>query len=213
VDVMQRRRELMGMQTGGLPGAYRRVEYLESTGTQYFWTDVNIQDGLTVDSVQMRPDIVQDSYLFGGIVSYNGNTYTSCFNGTYRYSVQGSYPKSYYNAGGVFAPNVKLNLVTTHKNGIITVYVDGSLIKNTTTGTSIIDSNEKCVCFGGRRSDGTVFELYSGRVYSLKVSKDNTLLSNFVPCVRKSDNKPGMYDTVSHTFYTNAGTGEFIVPN
>ena len=34
---------------------------------------------------------------------------------------------------------------------------------------------------------------------------------SFVPALRNSDNKPGMYDTVTGTFYTNAGSGEFSV--
>lgn len=34
---------------------------------------------------------------------------------------------------------------------------------------------------------------------------------NFIPCYRKSDMKPGMYDTVTGTFYTNQGSGEFIL--
>lgn len=35
-----------------------------------------------------------------------------------------------------------------------------------------------------------------------------------IPCYRKSDNKPGMFDLVSRQFLTNSGTGEFTVgPN
>ena len=34
---------------------------------------------------------------------------------------------------------------------------------------------------------------------------------SFVPALRNSDNKPGMYDTVTGTFYTNAGSREISV--
>ena len=41
----------------------------------------------------------------------------------------------------------------------------------------------------------------------------------FVPCIRKSDNKPGLYDLcgsicplTGNSFYINAGTGEFVTP-
>lgn len=33
---------------------------------------------------------------------------------------------------------------------------------------------------------------------------------NLIPCYRIVDNEIGMYDLVSNTFYTNAGTGTFI---
>ena len=30
-----------------------------------------------------------------------------------------------------------------------------------------------------------------------------------VPCIRNSDNKPGLYDKVNKVFYVNKGSGEF----
>lgn len=50
--------------------------------------------------------------------------------------------------------------------------------------------------------------------YSFKIWKGDTLLREFVPCYRKSDNVIGMYDIVEGTFYTNCGTGQFLAgPN
>jgi hypothetical protein len=34
---------------------------------------------------------------------------------------------------------------------------------------------------------------------------------HLIPCYRKADNVAGMYDLFSGEFYTNAGTGEFII--
>lgn len=39
-----------------------------------------------------------------------------------------------------------------------------------------------------------------------------TEICDLVACIRKSDNKPGMYDKVSQIFLTNQGAGEFTVP-
>ena len=44
-----------------------------------------------------------------------------------------------------------------------------------------------------------------------KIYDNNTLVRNFVPCYRKADNVAGLYDLVNGVFYTNAGTGTFIV--
>ena len=47
------------------------------------------------------------------------------------------------------------------------------------------------------------------RMYSFVLSMSNTKVLDLIPCYRKSDGEIGMYDTVSKTFYTNAGTGTF----
>lgn len=36
------------------------------------------------------------------------------------------------------------------------------------------------------------------------------LVREFIPALRVSDSKPGLYDTVNSVFYTNAGSGEFL---
>ena len=48
---------------------------------------------------------------------------------------------------------------------------------------------------------------------SLKMYSGDTLLFDGIPCYRISDNKTGMYDVVSQTFFTNNGTGEFVIGN
>ena len=52
------------------------------------------------------------------------------------------------------------------------------------------------------------------RAYHFKVWESGTPVRDLVPAVRKSDSVAGMYDHVSKQFFTNQGTGEFIVgPN
>lgn len=47
------------------------------------------------------------------------------------------------------------------------------------------------------------------RIYSLQIIENGSLVRDFVPCYRKADNEIGMFDLVSNTFFTNAGTGTF----
>ena len=47
-------------------------------------------------------------------------------------------------------------------------------------------------------------------MYYTKILDNGTLVRDFVPVIRKSDNKPGMWDKVTRTFYTNSGTDEFL---
>ena len=57
----------------------------------------------------------------------------------------------------------------------------------------------------GLGSYGTI----SGRVYSVKISNNTNIVRDMVPVRRDSDGTVGMYDTVSNTFFTNAGSGSF----
>jgi hypothetical protein len=48
----------------------------------------------------------------------------------------------------------------------------------------------------------------SGKWYSVQIGRGSTLQRDFIPA-KNSDNVVGMYDTVSKTFFTNAGSGTF----
>ena len=190
-----------------LPAEYQEVEYLEATGSQAFFTDVPIQDNLTVDSVQTFNG--GDTYLFGG---YNGKGLQACFNGYFQNKLQSSY-SGYYFWGNVNSNNQTIyHVVLTQKNGEQIGVLNGSqVLSDTRTTTGDSSAGEYAVMFGQRNSSGRINEWYRGKVYSCKVSKGNELLANYVPCYRKSDNKPGMYDMVLHKFYVNELTGEFLV--
>lgn len=47
------------------------------------------------------------------------------------------------------------------------------------------------------------------KLFSCTVYVGSETFSELIPCVRRADNKPGMWDTVSKQFFANAGTGEF----
>ena len=51
----------------------------------------------------------------------------------------------------------------------------------------------------------------SAKIYSLQVYDNDTLVRDFVPVYRVSDKVAGLYDKLNDKFYTNSGTGTFIV--
>ena len=65
---------------------------------------------------------------------------------------------------------------------------------------------------------GASSETANVRVYNVKFTNNADTLNgtvgkidgDFYPVIRKSDNKPGMYDKISKHFFVNQGTGEFI---
>ena len=52
-----------------------------------------------------------------------------------------------------------------------------------------------------------------GDVYSCKIYDGYTIVRDFVPAIRTSDNKVGFYDFANSKFYTNNGSGDFTTPN
>ena len=58
--------------------------------------------------------------------------------------------------------------------------------------------------------NGTYYYRITGNVYNCKIYDNDTLVRDFVPARRNSDSVLGMYDTVTQTFYTNAGSGSFV---
>ena len=49
------------------------------------------------------------------------------------------------------------------------------------------------------------------KCWNIKMYDNGELIRNLIPCYSKSDKVVGMYDIVNDVFYTNAGTGAFIV--
>ena len=43
------------------------------------------------------------------------------------------------------------------------------------------------------------------------MSLNDVLVREFIPCYRKADSVAGLYDLANNTFYTNAGSGVFVV--
>ena len=59
----------------------------------------------------------------------------------------------------------------------------------------------------GRISHTGAFQSRPNQTYYFKFWRGGKLIGDFIPCYRKSDSEPGMYDFVTNTFFTNAGTG------
>lgn len=45
------------------------------------------------------------------------------------------------------------------------------------------------------------------KMYRCRIYDGDTTVRDFVPVLRRSDNKPGMYDTINKIFYVNAASG------
>ena len=222
------RRRLMFSEGGGgglLPKEYQQVEYLQNTGTQYINTGVSYN---TTNGTRVVADILAiqtysgaaNCYTFFGSGTASGSTPTSTtvlqlrgFNNVQNTVAFGSSQQCVTTAS-VFTPNVFFNLDSTMKVGNNSIKIDGITKAQTTMIDYGAGSTLNYYLFAYNLNNsphyGTPTGTISIKIKIFSIYEGDTLVRNFIPCYRKSDGVAGMYDTVSKTFFTNAGTGEFI---
>ncbi|MGN0974402.1 MAG: hypothetical protein ACI4OL_00255 [Gemmiger sp.] len=94
----------------------------------------------------------------------------------------------------------------TIRNGSFSV--DDSLIWQSTS--ALFDNAVQVYAFAINDGSETAVNLAKGmRLYHLKLLQGEDVMRDFWPALRIADKKPGLYDTVTKQFFTNAGTGEF----
>ena len=196
-----------------LPKEYQRIEYLEATGKQYIYTNIPIQSPFTIDADFMYTSNTGDQCLIcAGYNQDNRNIRIGAF-GLYGQNLQ-NYYSGYWYAGTIY-PNLRYKMRAQLEEGLqITtnsgIEINRATRRHNSTDIPIDKTRGNFGIFCMYRNQAPVYYCYV-KLYSMKLyGETDSIVGNFIPCYRKSDNKPGMYDTVSQTFFTNQGTGEFI---
>ena len=178
---------------------YTRIQYLESTGTQWIDSGVTLSNKLAVETV-FQTTSVDGQTLFGDSTYYNNNQrfYLDIRNNNFRLARGDNYVE--FTSADTNKHTLRFASDTT------TVMWDGNPITvgGSFSGTST-DSTLKIFTSSPINPD------YLGHVkyYSFKMYKNDELVRDFVP-VLDYDGVPCMYDKVEEKLYYNQGTGEFI---
>ena len=176
-----------------LPREYRPLKYLEGTGTQYI--DIGV---IFNESVSYSWEIYAQAIN-------SGNTDYNWFIGTQTpWAMAGIYPD---NSQYTFYP-----VGTYYQNGQVVSNTSGekySLVKHVITQTGNSSNTLSLTLFARHNNNDGKSMSGTKRVFSCKISKAGNFIRDFYPALRKSDNKPGMYDRITKQFFTNQGTGEF----
>jgi hypothetical protein len=107
----------------------------------------------------------------------------------------------------VYEPLKRYRIVVNGEDG---TSINGSVLDSSIH--KIIETTLEIPLFTRNPNGGNLtLEVFNGKIYCCKFYKDYKIIRDFVPCYRTTDRVAGMYDLVSGVFYTNAGTGEFIV--
>lgn len=183
-----------------IPSEYQQVEYIESKGGQYIDTGYTIQfSDIELNAILEWSKLNNERQLTGGDnvqwIGINGNKWDL-----------GS-------TNGTVATNVRYDCrlqVTYGSDGkYATLYVNDNTMVSYSGAATAIQRNRHTI-FGLRTVYGVQYNCYC-KMFSYSIKDGGELRFNGIPCYRKSDNKPGMYDTVRGIFLTNGGTGEFTV--
>ncbi len=180
-----------------LPSGYTKLEYIESSGTQY------IDTGVSSFPAQSTRVILDVNWLSGlgyyfGCTQSQRNWYVEAFQSTKIYS-------------GFLDESRSANIATVigrytvDKNGAST-NVNGVKIDHAGANTYI---SKSIYLLANNGSSGVSGIADAARIYSCKISSSSGLIRQFVPC-KNSSGEVGLYDEVNDVFYGNAGTGVFI---
>lgn len=190
-----------------LPSAYQEVEYIENSLTQYINTLV-IPTSKTSCEVEFEQPNRESVWLFGADTSWGNNGFG--FNTHVPNKETTLYPLLYINSSTyIDFEQIEENqrYVFKYGNGVFSINgTEYSVPSFTGTLTNPLYTN--CI-----NRNGTPDSLSKGgilKLYSLKFYEDNTIIRDFIPCYRKSDNEVGLYDIVNNQFYKNQGTGSFL---
>lgn len=177
-----------------LPSGYKRLEYIQSSGTQYIDTGFNLKSD---SKVVLNCNI---SYSSGSSWDMIFGAYDS--SAWFSWWANGGYINAYYGSEGE---------KTTAPSGRITLIADGN--NWTANGTTMTISASTFTA----PSTAYIFSVHNGgsytnasmKLYSCKIYDGETIIRDFVPCINASGDV-GMWDDVNSQFYNNAGTGTFI---
>lgn len=186
-----------------LPSGYKRLEYIQSSGTQY------VDSGVTINSTTYKkyrflfdigyPSIGGTYWLVNGISSGNVTYYFGLSN-TGKI-VYGNGTADVY--GSVTASTGRYLVDFNPASGS---YKFGDLQNLTSLTFNTPSGSQNFYLFAYNKGNGQ--DMHTERLYSAKIYDNGTIVRDFIPC-QKPDGTIGLWDDVNSVFYGNAGTGSF----
>lgn len=187
-----------------LPSGYTKLDYIESSGTQYINTGFKPKGS---SKVNIEFKMVNQSSAQQAIFGARPGT-SACFTvftGSSVSSLQVDYNVQ-QSLADVGTPISGLNLNTkTTLSVSSTLAVNGETIKTVSAATFTSTYN---LYLFANNNVGAV-QLPSAMIlYSCKIYDNGTLVRDFIPC-KNANGTLGLWDNVNSVFYANAGTGTF----
>ena len=191
-----------GCEQRNLPSGYTQVEYIEADGTQYI--DINVSGNVTfLGTAQSTTDAPATSQ----VLFANGGAQAGRWFGVQSPGAGTGFAKK-WGLGATATASTSIDGTTKVDFEITFSDVDGqygTVNNETLTRTTSIPTQTDWIILAGNNIGQYGF---IGKIWKLQAVQNNVLVRDLIPC-KNSSNVVGMYDTVSNTFFTNAGTGTF----
>lgn len=183
----------------GLPYNYRKLEYIEFTGTQYF-TNLTMPTNFQIEA------LLYCNYKSSGPYNFyeqTGATNPMCwFYPTYlQFNGDGGSATCY-----TYTYNLQHKLLINATQSQYIIMIDDVQV-SPYSGSKYTKAQNNPALFFHRASEPSLGFL--GKVYYLKIYNGELLIYHLIPAVNKTNNIVGFYDIVNNQFYTNVGTGSF----
>lgn len=185
-----------------LPREYQEVEYIEGTSNQYIDTGFKPNQDTRVE-MELISTANNTNFIFGARTTSITNSFTFL-------NLNTAFRTDYYNVGnGLNRTRGKRYLVDKNKNVTTVTDVETSSTATVTATYRTVTPDINAYLFSCHSSDAVLTNAYM-QLYWCKIYDNGTLVRNYIPCYRISDNKIGLYDLVNSEFYVNSGTSEFL---
>ena len=184
-----------------LPKGYKRLEYIQSSGTQWFDTEfMPNQDSSVI--VDIAFDNSEDTQAV-----YGARTSTSSKTFCVFWMTADYFRLHYYNGYSNFTAgpdNPTVRYTIKHEKNVLTIG------ENTLSRTYTSFQTEYNMLLLAVNQAGAASFPASAKLYGCQIYDSGTIVRDFVPCINP-DGEYGLYDRVNTKFYGNAGTGTFAV--
>ena len=198
--------EVISSESSRLPSGYREIEYIEGAGSQYINSMYIPGDNFSYEADIYIGENTNDCPLmniYTGTQSFGLYVYQ---NKWYRGIVGQSF--------GSVSKNTRYKIRDSYQSGSQKLYVDDELVVETNAEYENLDTEYPFYIMGyDRIGVYTRYDNYLYKLYSLKFYEADSLVRDYVPCLRETDYKPGLFDLVENKFYVSATEEEFIIPS
>lgn len=181
---------------GVLPEGYTEVEYIENQSSAYINTGVYLYNSATNSysiSGKVYPTYVSSLGDFQTFLNAEGVT-SPYYGMTYR--VRSS-------TGAIQLDQNPSGHATLSSESLGDGIIQFTISTTATTATNTIPLSLFC---SWQNSSLTPYRYFRGKMYRTQVTLNDTLVRDFVPAKRDSDDKVGLYDLVNDVFYSSGNS-------
>lgn len=187
-----------------LPESYLKMNYVQSSGTQYI--DTGVKPTTETRVVLELSNVIRknSNVLFGARdngVSTSGNAYGALISSDSENLIRSDYFMSMVTTS---VDDLAARATIDKNRNIFSAY--GTMVENAASTHKTCQYPIYLFCY----NNVGVPNFYSSyKLYSCKIYDGDTLVRDFVPCKNDLD-VVGLYDLVGEKFYGNLGTGLFV---